>query len=350
MDSSGEGADWFFIGTAVEAATQTSLPVGSEPITAATQTVQAAAAAAPCIADLGNTLAGNTLAAVAVAGVAGVSAGALFVHWWTSRSSIKVVPASEPLADSGGVLTSPGVVSQEFVPQPSLPPKDWLPYFAIAPLPLLEPVLPRLWPRLELMPPCTVPIAEWFSSPPCAAPIPERFSSSQTSPNAPASFQPSRPLLAGAVVGLGFAALASAGLLGRWLWKRAGIGLAAQCQKSSLCTPKVNDAMIFANVQQSRSSAGVNAFAASSSKSVCQMPSPISKEKAVRRWPAGDLSGRRFSPDLTEGGVDVGFEILRRAGRARSGASCQAEVYVLGGIVRPAPPTSSHIFRMLPKQ
>eukprot|EP00930_Biecheleria_cincta_P088712 TRINITY_DN77965_c0_g1_i1.p1 TRINITY_DN77965_c0_g1~~TRINITY_DN77965_c0_g1_i1.p1 ORF type:complete len:338 (+),score=61.15 TRINITY_DN77965_c0_g1_i1:63-1076(+) len=337
MDSSGEGADWFFIGTAVEAATQTSLPVGSEPVAAATQTVQVATA--PCL--------GNTLAAVAVAGVVGVSAGALFVHWWTGRSSIRVVPASGPLADSGGAMTSPGVASHEFVPQPSLPLEDSLPYFAIAPLTVLEPVPLGSWPRLEFLPRCPAPIPECFLPPPCAAPIPEWFSSSQASPNAAAS-QISRPLLAAAVVGLGFAALASAGLLGRCLWKRAGIGLAVQ--KSSVGAPKVNDAMMLAKAQESRSSADVKAFAASSRKVVCQMSAPLSKEKAVGRWPAGDLSGKRFSPDPMDGGVDVGFEILRRAGRTRSGASCQAEVYVLGGIVGPAPPTSSHIFRMLSKQ
>lgn len=330
MDSSGEGTDWFFIGTAVEAATQTSLTVASEPVTAATQTVQAAVA--PCVAD-----AGSTVAAMAVAGFVGVSAGALFVRWWTDNSSKDVVPASVSFADSGDVMASPAVVPQDFVPQPSLPLKEWLPYFAIPPLPALEPVIPGSFPRLELVQPCIAPFPEWFSFP-------------QTAPSAFSSPRPSQPLLAGAVVGLGFAALASAGLLGRWLWKRAGIGRAVQCQKTSLGAPKVHAAVTLTNVQESRSSAGMKDFVVASRKVVSQIPAPLPKQKAAGGQPMDDPPGKHLSPDIMEGSVDIGFEILRRAGRSKSGASCQADVYVLGGIVRPAPPTSSHIFRMLPKQ
>lgn len=330
MDSSGEGTDWFFIGTAVEAATQTSLPAASEPVTAATQTVQAAVA--PCIAD-----AGSTVAAVAVAGVVGVSAGALFVRWWTGNSSKKVVPADVPSADTGGMMASPAVVPHGFVPQPSLPLKEWLPHFAI-PLPALEPVIPGSCPRLEFVQTCTAPFPEWFTSP-------------QTAPSA-FSHRPSQPVLAGAVVGLGFAALASAGLLGRWLWKRAGIGRAVQCQKASLGAPKpkVHGVVTLAKVQEYRSSADMKEFVAASRKVVSRMPAPLLKQEAAGRQPVGNLPGKNLSSDLTEGSVDIGFEILRRAGRSKGVASCQAEIYVLGGIVRPAPPTSSHIFRMLPKQ
>eukprot|EP00931_Biecheleriopsis_adriatica_P107221 TRINITY_DN81568_c0_g1_i1.p1 TRINITY_DN81568_c0_g1~~TRINITY_DN81568_c0_g1_i1.p1 ORF type:complete len:345 (+),score=68.23 TRINITY_DN81568_c0_g1_i1:174-1208(+) len=344
MEAAGDQADWFFIGTVVEAATQTVLPEAStDSASAATQTVQDAIVAATVTKAIsvpggaGFGVGYSVAAAAALAGVVGVSAGAFLMHRWKRPAAV------------------PGTLAEPVVPETARETTtEWL-QSAVPSLTAMELGLPPIPVRLEMPPPPVPPLQPPLL--PVQAPVQAPV---QLAPQAAAASDvPARPVeqsrfyQACAVAGLGLTALASAGLLGRWLWKRAAPGLAAQTRKVTLpvpkiepiCQPRVQERSIAQPIQQ-----GVPIAVR-----MKPMALPEPAWKAVASYPPSDLSGRggssaRLTPDLTAGGVDVGFEIMRRSTAFRKSPSCEAEVYIVDGIVRPKPPTSSHIFRVLPKQ
>mmetsp|Transcript_52155 Transcript_52155/g.122519 ORF Transcript_52155/g.122519 Transcript_52155/m.122519 type:complete len:353 (-) Transcript_52155:145-1203(-) len=342
-------ADWFFIGNTEEASTQT-LPSLPDPVSlasAATQTFQDLPEQ-PVPSRIGYVVAGAALLGL------GLAAG----RFWAARAPEG--PASQALVSvegqqtqklEGEAITS---LSSEPLPVNVKDTKDGSPKVlqdwgeaATPSLPALESSLePALSPSLGAFA-CDVPPATTSCEPADKdlkaaeiVPVPDSVLTQVEGKQA------SRYNLQGAaVIGLGLTAFAAAGLLSRPLWcKGANMRqLSAARQVSSAQHERLQGSLpTMSPAPKPTGQAGKNNTVGNGTSKAHHISSfatpcaPSSTKSHGMKQDASDC-------------VDIDFAILAKS-RLRTAATQQAEVYILDGIVRPVPPTSSRVFRMLPKQ
>ncbi|CAE7641258.1 linD [Symbiodinium sp. CCMP2592] len=343
-------ADWFFIGNTEEASTQT-LPSLPDPVSlasAATQTFQDLPEQ-PVPSRIGYVVAGAALLGL------GLAAG----RYWAARAPEG--PASQALVSvegqqtqklEGEAITSP---SSEPLPVNVKDTKDGSPKVlqdwgeaATPSLPALESSLePALSPSLGAFA-CDVPPASTSCEPADKdmnaaeiVPVPDSVLTQVEGKQA------SRYNLQGAaVIGLGLTAFAAAGLLSRTLWcKGANMRqLCAARQVGSAQHERLQGSLpTMSPAPKPTGQAGKNnpvGNGTSKAQHISSFATPCgpssTKSHGIMKQDASDC-------------VDIDFAILAKS-RLRPAATQQAEVYILDGIVRPVPPTSSRVFRMLPKQ
>jgi len=331
-------ADWFFIGNTEEASTQT-LPSLPDPVSlasAATQTFQDLPEQ-PVPSRIGYVVAGAALLGL------GLAAG----RFWAARAPEG--PASQALVSVEGQQTQKlegeAITSLSSEPLP-VNVKDWG-EAATPSLPALESSLePALSPSLGAFA-CDVPPATTSCEPADKdlkaaeiVPVPDSVLTQVEGKQA------SRYNLQGAaVIGLGLTAFAAAGLLSRPLWcKGANMRqLSAARQVSSAQHERLQGSLpTMSPAPKPTGQAGKNNTVGNGTSKAHHISSfatpcaPSSTKSHGMKQDASDC-------------VDIDFAILAKS-RLRTAATQQAEVYILDGIVRPVPPTSSRVFRMLPKQ
>mmetsp|Transcript_39577 Transcript_39577/g.88620 ORF Transcript_39577/g.88620 Transcript_39577/m.88620 type:complete len:321 (+) Transcript_39577:36-998(+) len=318
----GDQAEWFFIGNAEQEASTQTLPADLPSVvaSAATQTVQDPMPPVPPSFDRG-----YIVAAVAVAGVMGVIAGRLLTQKPAALPDVAPtpVPASDPKVE--------GLETASPVPESN---KEW---------PSAVPSLPTLEPELAAVPAAepSCPVAE------IAALGPERHS--EPLPPPPKDMNAdnrSRDARGAAVAGLGLSALLSAGLLSRCLCR--GMSLKLPTLRQAKAKPHLE--VLPKQERKSLSKPGAMPVAATFPKSSREGGIDSARGVPLRVVPVSPCLGTastRVTQRDDSGSVDIGFEILRHSRMARSS---DAPVYIFDGVVRPSPPTSSRVFRMLPKQ
>lgn len=436
--------EWYHIGTSVQhAATQTLSDFVAPLVPVATQTVQDYCAAQTVAQTLAQTVAqsaqaaavgeagagvtatglsatvagvGFPIAMTALAGVVGLSVGALLMRWW--KKTIAPPPAFETAAPAAVTAPCPLVLEPVAptavgVNSPALEQRPLLrlhgerlpqlpgPAFV---LPLPE---PKPMPAVPPPPPQPSPAATAAGATAAAtraataAPVPLK---AVTTPSAapiasPIAMQGIR-CEACAVAGLAVTAVLAVGALSLQLWKRsgssaslrptlsAGSGTPTRRPRPQAWTTEVPcsahshrlgdvaslpvggpRAAFFATPAAATSApmnhpaellsltAGRQTVASPTWHGLAQPMPPSPTPAALGGTPLGARLGaeapwprnhRRLKPDSSS--VDVGFEIMRAMARLpHRHASCRADVHIVGGIVRPPPPSSSSVFRILPK-
>lgn len=374
MDDRFDQTEWYLIGSAVaHVATQTVTPTEVPPsVPVATQTVQDAAAAAVAAAATPQMMfmvgAGGAVTATALA-------GAMLYRWWRrpwdgsmlkpQAASPETAPPAErvpPLAHAENETHGESILPTDLSPPAASPetgsPAEQAPVPALLeseihgqrsiPMDLHPPVTSRSEfapPALLMGPPVMVQrltLLDWqlpFETQPpevrqgmvpAAAPQHDEASQTQASctatlaaanANAAAKRTRLRQAYACAVVAaVGVTAAVSIGLLGRQLARVAGAHSKSATKPHVASTlPVQRKALATVQPSMTQPAQPVPSYVPAPSSSLCS--------------------------------VDVGFEIMRATGSRLAQPSCQqAEVYVLRGIVRPPLPTSSRIFRVLPRQ
>eukprot|EP00437_Effrenium_voratum_P024940 CAMPEP_0181411346 /NCGR_PEP_ID=MMETSP1110-20121109/7827_1 /TAXON_ID=174948 /ORGANISM="Symbiodinium sp., Strain CCMP421" /LENGTH=351 /DNA_ID=CAMNT_0023533961 /DNA_START=40 /DNA_END=1095 /DNA_ORIENTATION=- len=341
-------ADWFFIGNTEEASTQT-LPSLPDPVSlasAATQTFQDLPEQ-PVPSRIGYVVAGAALLGL------GLAAG----RFLAARAPEGPPPQALVSAEGQQTQKLEGepITSSEPLPVSLKDTKDGSPMVlqdwgeaATPSLPALESSLESaLSPSLGAFA-CDVPPATTSCEPADKdlnaaeiAPVPDSVLTQV------AGKQASRYNLQGAaVIGLGLTAFAAAGFLSRPLWcKGANMRqLCAARQASSAQHERLQGSLPTMSAPKPTGQAGKNntvgnVNGASKAQHLPSFATPCIPSNTKSHGMMQDASDC----------VDIDFAILAKS-RPRPAATQQAEVYILDGIVRPVPPTSSRVFRMLPKQ
>jgi len=317
----GDCAEWFFIGTAEEVGTQT-LSVDVQKTTSATQTEVAATVIEAASLDQGGRALWWMLSFGGFLAVAGAvtylyqrkTAGANPDRPRTAEETVQegtqeVAKFEEPVADKQQQI--------------SLKEKDWL--GAMPTLPALEPfVAPAKQSQIQAPGPNLQPNERYESLP---------RNQDQVMPTAEADMKEDT---LNQKMALAFAAslfLIVAGFKTRCLLKRANVDLLGNGKAKQV------------------------AFAPAKPDPATVLPTkPVLRPPFERANASGspgvvDFSGdkRRGFELAPENICNANMEILQKS-KQLSRNSATAEVRVADGVVRPAPPTSCHIFRILPKQ